>query len=239
VPIGGHFFGQSSFASHSLVDEQNVVVVPSETALEVVAPLGCGVQTGAGAVLYALRPLAGSRIAVFGAGLIGLSAVMAAAVVGCTTIIAIDPDPRRLELAVGAGATATVDPTQDDAVDRILAMSGDGVDFSVETSGKAEVLRAAVDGTAPFGTCAVIGPAPVGTEAVLDVNMLLFGRSVRGVIGGHVAPGVCIPTLIGLHRQGRFPFDRLLRHYAFDDINEAINDMLSGEILKPVIRMAE
>lgn len=238
LPIGGHFFGQSSFATHTIVDEQNLVRVPRETPLEIIAPLGCGMQTGAGAVLYALRPVAGSSIAIFGAGLIGLSAVMAAAVVGCTTIIAVDPDPQRREVAAASGATHVVDPTEDDPVDLIRAMTDDGVDSSVETTGNAEVLRAAVDGTAPFGSCLVIGPAPVGTEAILDVNMLLFGRSIRGVIGGDLAPEVCIPALIALHQQGRFPVDRLLRHYAFDDINTATSDILSGEIFKPVIRIA-
>ena len=238
-PIGGHFFGQSSFATHTLVDEHNVVKVPAESPLDLIAPLGCGVQTGAGAVLYALRPVAGSSMAVFGAGLIGQSAVMAAAAVGCTTILAIDPDGHRRELAIASGATGVVDPAQDDIVEAIRAKSDNGVDFSVETSGNADVLRSAVDATAPFGVCAVIGPAPVGTEAILDVNMLLFGRCVRGVVGGDVAPEVCVPALIALHRQGRFPFDQLLRRYAFDDINTAINDMLSGEALKPVIRIAD
>ena len=238
-PIGGHFFGQSSFATHALVDEGNAVKVSRESPLDVLAPLGCGVQTGAGAVLYALRPAAGSSVAVFGAGLIGQSAVMAAAAVGCTTILAIDPDGRRRELAITSGATGVVDPAADDVVDVIRAMTDNGVDFSLETSGNAEVLRSAADATAPFGVCAVIGPAPVGTEAILDVNMLLFGRCVRGVVGGHVAAEFCIPALVALYQQGRFPFDRLLRHYAFDDINTAINDVLSGATLKPVIRIAD
>lgn len=236
-PIGGHFFGQSSFATHALAEEGNVVRVPPDAPLEVLGPLGCGVQTGAGAVLCALRPPAGSRIAIFGAGLIGLSAVMAAAAVGCTTIVAVDPDPRRRELALVSGATAVVDPAQDDVVDVIRRLTADGVDWSVETTGNAEVLRSAVDVTAPFGTCAVIGPAPVGTEAVIDVNMLLFGRSVRGVIGGDVAPQRCIPVLVALHRQGRLPFDRLIRHYAFEEMNTAIGDVVSGDTLKPVIRL--
>lgn len=239
VPLGGHFFGQSSFATHTVVDQHDVVKVAPDVPLEVVAPFGCGVETGAGAVFYALRPVAGAGIAVFGAGLIGLSAVMAAKAVGCSTIIAVDPDQRRRELARASGATQVVDPTEDDPVDRIRALSDGGVDFSVETSGNAEILRAAVDATGAFGTCAVIGPAPVGSEAVLDVNMLLFGRSLRGVIGGDVAPEVCIPALLALHRQGRFPVDRLLRHYDFADINAAIGDIAAGDVLKPVIRIAD
>jgi aryl-alcohol dehydrogenase len=237
LPVGGHFFGQSSFATHTVVEERSAVVVSRDAPLEILGPLGCGVQTGAGAILFALRPPAGSSVAIFGGGLIGVSATMAAAVLGCSPIIVIDPHPGRRELARACGATVCVDPADDDIVERIRRITHGGVDCSVETTGNAEILRSAVDATAPFGVCGVIGPAPVGTEAVLDVNMLLFGRSVRGIIGGDVAPQRCIPKLIGLHQAGRFPFDRLLRHYWFEDINSAIDDVLAGELLKPVIRL--
>lgn len=237
MPISGHFFGQSSFATYSLADESNVVKVPRDAPLELLGPLGCGLATGAGAVLWGLRPPAGSSLAVFGAGLIGISAVMAARVAGCTTIIAVDPDPRRQQLSRALGATRVVDPRDDDVVKAIRHATGNGVNYSLETTGNAEVLRSAVDATAAFGVCGVIGPAPVGTEVVLDVNMLLFGRSVRGIIGGDAAPTLIVPVLATLHQQGRFPFDRLMRSYAFEDINAAIGDVLSGEVLKPVIRM--
>lgn len=239
MPISGHFFGQSSFATYSLADESNVVKVPRDAPLELLGPLGCGVQAGAGAVLWGFRPPAGSSMAVFGAGLIGISAVMAARVVGCTTIIAVDPDPRRQQLATALGATRVVDPREDDVVKAIRHATGNGVNYSVETSGNAEVLRAAVDATAAFGVCGVIGPAPVGSEVVLDVNMLLFGRSVRGLLGGDAAPADVVPVLTTLYQQGRFPFDRLMRSYAFEDINAAIDDVLSGEVLKPIIRMVD
>ncbi|MEW6471084.1 MAG: NAD(P)-dependent alcohol dehydrogenase [Actinomycetota bacterium] len=238
APIGGHFFGQSSFASHTLVDERSVVVVPRDAPLEILGPLACGVQTGAGAVLYGLRPSARSSIAVFGAGLIGLSAVLAAGVVGCSPIVVVDPNPNRRELALACGATQAVDAATEDVVDAVRELSSGGVDYSVETTGNAEVLRSAVDVTAPFGVCGVIGPAPVGTETVLDVNMLLFGRSVRGIIGGDVDPQRCVPKLVALHQQGRFPFDRLLRHYTFDEINTAVADIAVGDVMKPVIHLA-
>jgi aryl-alcohol dehydrogenase len=235
--ISGHFFGQSSFARHTLVDQRSVVVVPRDAPLEILGPLGCGVQTGAGAVLYGLRPSASHSVAVFGAGLIGLSAVMAAAVLGCSPIVVVDPHPHRREMALTCGAAHAVDAATEDVVDAVRALSKGGVDCSVESTGNAEVLRSAVDVTAPFGVCGVIGPAPVGTEAVLDVNMLLFGRSVRGIIGGDVAPQRCVPKLVALHRQGRFPFDRLLRHYTFDEINIAIGDVIAGDVMKPVIHL--
>lgn len=98
-PIHSHFFGQSSFATHAVATERNVARLDRSIPLDVVAPFGCGIQTGAGAVLNALRPQAGTSIAVFGTGTVGLSAVMAARLTGCTTIIGVDVRPARLVLA--------------------------------------------------------------------------------------------------------------------------------------------
>jgi aryl-alcohol dehydrogenase len=164
---------------------------------------------------------------------------MAAVVNGCSTIVVVDPHPRRREMALNCGATETVDPATEDVVGAVRGLSSGGVDCSVETTGNAEVLRSAVDVTVPFGRCGVIGPAPVGTETVLDVNMLLFGRSVGGFIGGHVAPRRSVSRLVALHQEGRFPFDRLLRHYAFDEINSAVADVIAGETVKPVIQLTD
>jgi aryl-alcohol dehydrogenase len=241
APLGGHFFGQSSFARHSLADERSVVKVPGPVApelLELVGSLGCGIQAGAGAILSALRPPAASRVAVFGAGLVGLSAVMAARALGCTTIVAVDPQPARLELAETVGATETVNAELEDVVTAVRDITDGGADYALETTGNAEVLRAAADSTRTMGTCAVVGPAPVGTEAVLDVNLLLFGRTLRGVMGGDTGPGATLPTLLALHRKGLFPFDRLARTYPLENINRAVEDTLNGTVFKPIIRFA-
>ena len=95
-PIHSHFFGQSSFATFAVATERNVVRLDPDVPLDIVAPFGCGIQTGAGAVLRVFRPEAGSSIAVFGTGTVGLSAVMAARIAGCTTIIGVDVQPSRL-----------------------------------------------------------------------------------------------------------------------------------------------
>ena len=109
-PVCGCFFGQSSFATHALAYARNTVKVPREAPLEMLAPLGCGIQTGAGTVLNVLKPGGSDTIAVFGCGAVGLAAVMAAHLSGCRTIIAVDRVDSRLELARDLGATHTSTP---------------------------------------------------------------------------------------------------------------------------------
>jgi aryl-alcohol dehydrogenase len=235
--INGSFFGQSSFATYALAYEQNVVKVRKDAPLDILGPLGCGIQTGAGGVLNALRPKAGSSIAIFGTGSVGLSAIMAAKVAGCTTIIGVDVNPKRLELALELGATHVINGMQSDPVKEILAITGIGVNYSIEATAIPKVLRQAVDSLALLGVCGVIGAAPLGTEVSLDVNSIMFGRTVRGIIEGDSIPDIFIPQMIDLYMQGRFPFDRLITFYTLDQINQAAHDSESGSVLKPVLRM--
>jgi aryl-alcohol dehydrogenase len=237
--IHGHFFGQSSFATHALAGSRNVVRLPDGIGLDVAAPFGCGIQTGAGAVLNALRAPAGSSIAIFGTGTVGLAAVMAAVVAGCTTIIGIDVNPTRLSLARELGATHAIDAREEDVLYRIAAITGSGVDFSLETTASPVVFRQAVECTAPVGVCGLIGAAAFGTEASLDMNSILtMGRTIRGLVEGDSVPGLFLPRLVELWAQGRFPVDRLMTFYDFDRINEAAADAESGAVVKPVLRMA-
>ena len=238
APLSGAYFSQSSFATYALANESNVVRVPNEVPLELLGPLGCGIQTGAGAVLNSLAAEAGSSIAVFGAGSVGMAAVLGAVVAGCTTIVAVEPNQERLNLAVELGATHTVDPNRDDPVEAVgEATAGFGADYSLECTGIPAVLRQAVDCLAVPGTCGVLGVAPMGAEVSLDIFSLLSGRAVRGIIEGDSVPDVFIPTLINLWRQGRFPFDRLIRSYDFDQINEAAADSEKGTALKAILHM--
>ena len=235
--LSSHFFGQSSFGTYALANENNVVKVPRDVPLDILGPLGCGIQTGAGGVMNSLHPRAGTSIAVFGAGSVGLSAVMAARVVGCTTIIAVDTKPNRLELARELGATHAVNAAETNAVEAIQSITAGGVNYSLETTAVPAVFRQAVDALQLRGVCGLIGAAPLGTEASFDMNTILFGRTITGIIEGDSVPDVFIPRLIELYRQGRFPFDRLIRFYALDEINQAAEDSLAGVTLKPVLRM--
>ena len=187
--------------------------------------------------MNALKPQAGTSIAIFGAGTVGLSAVMAARVVGCGTIIAIDLVDDRLATATELGATHTINATDTDVVAKIHEITGSGTHFSLECTGIPQVARQAVDCLTLTGICGVMGVSPAGTEFNLDMNAVLFGRSVRGIIEGDSVPQVFIPRLIDLYQQGRFPFDKLIRTYPFADINQAVEDVESGKVIKPILLM--
>jgi aryl-alcohol dehydrogenase len=235
-PIHGSFFSQSSFADFALANERNVVKVREDVPLEILAPMGCGVMTGAGAVMNALQPRPGSSIAVFGVGTVGMSAVLAAVVSGCTTVIAVDVNPDRLEIAREFGATHTINSDEVDPVEAIRDITDGGTDFSLECVGNPKVLRQAVDALPRLGVCGLLGVVPPGTEVGLDMDLLMNGRTVRGIIEGDAIPDLFIPRLIELYSQGRFPFDRLIRFYPLEEINQAVEDMEAGHVIKPVLR---
>jgi len=238
--IHSHFFGQSSFATHAVATERNVVKLDPSVPLDIVAPFGCGIQTGAGAVLNTFRPQAGTSIAVFGTGTVGIAAILAARVAGCTTIIGVDIKPARLELASELGATHVVSAAEGDPVEAIKQLTGGlGADFSIDATGSPQVLQQAVYCTGPGGVCGLIGAPPFGTEVSLDMNEILTaGRTLTGIVEGDSVPDVFLPVLIELWRQGRFPIDRVMTHYEFADIERAAHDAESGAVVKPVLRMS-
>lgn len=240
-PISGRFFGQSSFATYALATERNVVPVTDAVPLQLLGPLGCGIQTGAGGVINSLAPPAGASIAIFGAGSVGLSAVMAANLVGCTEILAIDVKDNRLSMAEEFGATGTFNPNAtDDVVESVRDETGGGVDYALETTGVVEVAEQSVDVLTQRGEIGIIGAPRLGTRASYDVNDLIInGRSVRGIVEGDADPQTFIPSLISLFQQGKFPFDELITYYAFDEIEQAIEDSEQGETIKPVLTIGD
>lgn len=232
------FFGQSSFAEFAVVDQRNVVKVRPDAPLEMLGPLGCGIQTGAGAVLNALKVKAGSTFAAFGGGTVGLSGVMAAHVAGATTIIAIDVVAERLALARELGATHVINSREQDPVQAIREITGDGVDFSLDSTGRPEIVRAAVEALRPRGLCGIVGASKPGTTFSLDMNdMMQNCKVLRGIVEGDSIPDLFITQLVELYMQGRFPIDKLMRFYAFDQINQAAADSERGLTIKPVIRI--
>jgi aryl-alcohol dehydrogenase len=236
-PVRASFFGQSSFATHSLVTERNIVPVPADAPLHYLAGFTCGVQTGAGAILNAMPVRPGSRVAVWGTGAVGLAAVMAAVASGADEIVAIDRVGHRLKLAAELGATHTIDTTGQDLADvaaEVVAVTGKGVNVALDTTGNPAVIAAAVESLATHGTASVITSS--GAPVTLPPgSLLLKGRSLRGSMGGHINPTVFIPRLLDLHRQGRFPVERLVRNYPFAEVNTAIADSLAGATIKPVL----
>jgi aryl-alcohol dehydrogenase len=228
--VRGHFFGQSSFATYSLATERNLVKVPDDLPLELLAPLGCGLQTGAGTVMNSLAVRKNASIAVFGTGAVGIAAIMAARIVGAAPIIGVDIVPSRLALALELGATHGINRHQENIATRITAITGSGVDYVVETTGNPEMHRIAVEILNPHGTLALL----TGESSA----KLPGGRRILGIREGDAVPQHFIPYLIGLYRLGKFPFDRLVKFYNFEDINEAFADAKRGETIKPVLRIS-
>jgi len=236
--VRGAFFQQSSFATHALATEANVVKVPPGMPLEQAAAFPCGVNTGAGAVFNVLRPAPASTFAVFGAGTVGLAGLMAARIAGCTTLVAVDLHERRLALARELGATHTVDARSANVVAEVRdATGGAGVDCSLEAAGEPRALRHAVDILGPLGVCCLVGSARKGTEAALEMVQIQHGRTLRGCVQGDAPPDEFIPRLFEHFRAGTMPVQRLITSYEFGDINRAVEDLLGGRTVKAVLRI--
>ncbi len=167
-----------------------------DAPLELLGPLACSGQTGAGAVFNVMRPKPGESFAVFGVGAVGLSALMAAKIAGCDPIVAVDVHGHRLALARELGATHAIDHgSSADVVGEIRAITGRGVRYSLETSALPAVFREAVEALMPGGTCVLLGSARRGTEVSIDMKFLQEGRVVRGVIQGDSVPeGIHTPA---------------------------------------------
>jgi len=234
--VFARFFGQSSFAQYSLADARCAIKVPSDVPLEILAPLGCGVQTGAGAIIHSLQVGAGDSVAIFGAGSVGLSAVMAARLVGAERIIAVDLLPSRLAMAKELGATDTIDASNTDVPKAIRDLTRYGVARSFNTANVPSSYTQSLECLAPRGVAGFVAP-PNGQFVPDMFHLLSGGRALRGILGGDTTPSLFIPMLIDYYRQGRFPFDRLIKYYPFDQVAQAFEDSRAGHTIKPVLRM--
>ncbi|WP_084581325.1 NAD(P)-dependent alcohol dehydrogenase [Sphingomonas azotifigens] len=229
--IGSNIFGQSAFATHALAHPRNVVKVDADLPLHLLAPLGCGIQTGAGTVLETLKVAAGQSIAIFGAGAVGLAAVMAAAIAGAGRIALLDRHAHRLDLGRELGATDTA--TSLDALSAPF-------DHIVDTTGVPALLGQAVDLLAPRGTLALVGAYPSDPKLSIDASAIMsVGRRIIGVVEGGIDPQRFVPELIAQYRAGRLPMEKLVRTYPFAAIDQAVHDSETGAVIKPVLLMEQ
>lgn len=230
--IHGHFFGQSSFCNYVVAGERNTIPVRKDAPLEILGVLGCGVQTGAGAVMNSLAAPSGSTITIFGVGPVGLSAVMGAVVCGCAAIIVVDVFESRLAMAKQLGATHTLlSGLHVSIADEIRKIASGGVGYAFDTTGRADSNLQAIDSLAAkghFGFCVVPAEAPKMSR------VMTRGISIRGILQGDSVPDVFIPKLVELHMRGEFPFDKMVTKYPFEKINQAIEDQAAGKVVKPV-----
>jgi aryl-alcohol dehydrogenase len=240
-PLHAHFFGQSSFATRVVVRAAAAIRVPQEAPLPMLAPLVCGFQTGAATMLQVLAPELGHTVAIFGAGGVGLAALMAAMLTPANRVIVIDVVPERLALAKELGATHTVNAATDDSVEAINEITGGrGPDRIIEASGNTAVLKQALTSMATDSIVAIVGAPPFGSEVAVDVlDAIVKGPRIIGVNQGRSVPRVVVPALVDHFLSGRMPFDKLIRTYPLADINDAIHDMHSGATIKPVLLMPD
>ncbi|MFV0372912.1 NAD(P)-dependent alcohol dehydrogenase [Microbacterium sp.] len=234
--ITSHFFGQSSFASHANVAARSVVKVRDDVPLDLLGPLGCGLQTGAGAVLNHLQPRPDSTLVVFGAGAVGMSAIMAARVARVRTIVAVDLVDSRRALALELGATHAIDGAAADLLDQLLELSGGGVDYAIDTTAVPAVVEGMLAALGQRGHAVLVGAAAPDAEARLPLaSALSRAITITTVIEGSAVPPEFIPELLELYLGGEFPIDRLMQTYAFHEINTAFADSDAGHTVKPVL----
>ncbi|ASK31864.1 alcohol dehydrogenase [Chryseobacterium sp. T16E-39] len=234
MTLHGNFFSQSSFATYSIATEKNVVKVPHDAPLELLGPLGCGIQTGAGAIINSLKVTPGKSVVISGAGAVGLAGVLAAKICGATTISVIDINAERLQLAKELGATHIVNSKEVDVTKTLLEIVPSGFHFAFDTTGRNEIVNAILASLRSLGICGIVGISKHPLE--LDMNsFMLKGLKLKGIIEGDSVPDDFIPSLVQLYQQGKFPFDKLIKTYAFKDINQAISDTQKGDVIKPVL----
>jgi aryl-alcohol dehydrogenase len=231
------FFGQSSFAVYSVVNRLSVVKIDPDIDLAMAAPLGCGIQTGAGTVLNCFRPGFGTSLAVFGCGTVGMSAIMAGRLAGCSRIIAVGGNAKNLELALQLGATDTVNRKEvSDIPEAIWEITKGGTDFSFDTSGATNMIRSALKSLRGGGTfCTVGGPPNHETLSFGDLR----GARIISANDGDAISRIFIPQMLDYYKMGRFPFDKLITYYDFADINKAAEESSAGKVIKAVCRFSD
>lgn len=237
VRLSGNFFGQSSFASAAIANERNILKVQPQADLAALAPFGCAVQTGAGAVLRSLAARAGSSLVVIGGGSVGLSAVLGGVVAGCPTIILIEPQAERRALGLSLGAHHVIDPGACDTAEAVRALVSGGVNNILDTSGHVGAITAALAMLAPKGTLGLVG-VPGALDALLHLPIsaaIINGYTIKGIIEGDSDPDVFLPELLAHFDEGRLPVDRFTRRYPFEQINQAVHDTYHGGCVKAVL----
>ncbi|GAA5897734.1 hypothetical protein JCM6882_000080 [Rhodosporidiobolus microsporus] len=235
--IASTFFGQSTLARHALVVETSCVKVPSSTDLITLSSLGCGLQSGAGAVLNQLRPAPTSSIAIFGLGAVGFAALWAAVHLKVRKIVVVDLFESRLELAKKQGAHVLINGKEEDVVSKVReATSGLGAKYAVECTGVTKVLGTAWESLANFGHCVSVGNPGPGIQPPATIHDAVnHSRTWSGLAEGDSNPPEFIPFLMKLYEQGAFPVDSISKAFPVEHFDKAVEAMKSGEVIKPII----
>lgn len=232
-----HLLGVSCFAQYAVMSERALVAVPADVPSEIAAIVGCAVISGVGAVMNAIGACAGRSSAVFGAGGVGLSAVMGAVLAGANPVVVVDVVPERLALAETLGATHVIDAASADVRAAIDAIVPGGVDYAIEAVGRPDLLATAFECLRPRGQLVAVGLSSRETQLSVPLNQLVQReKRVVGSLYGSANPAVDLPRIFELYTAGRLPLDRLLgRRYPLADINAAYDELRSGAVGRAVV----
>ncbi|MBO1900347.1 Zn-dependent alcohol dehydrogenase [Leucobacter weissii] len=227
----------STFADAAVVPKNSAIKVDPSVPFEVAALIGCAVLTGYGAAVNRAGVTPGSTVLIFGAGGVGLSAIMGARVAGAAQIIVVDPAEHKRAEALGFGATHTLS-SDDDVVARVAELSdGFGADFTIDGVGAPGILDTAFRATVKGGTIVCVGmPAPGAQSSITGPALVRDEKIVTGSLYGSSVPQRDVPMIAELYRQGRLPLDRLItQRYRLEQINEAFDDLEAGRLNRGVI----
>jgi Zn-dependent alcohol dehydrogenase len=233
-----HYSYLSTFAGHVVVSERSCIPLPVGTDLDVAALVGCAVMTGIGAVINRAKVEPGSTVAVFGAGGVGLSAIMGARLAGAGTVIAIEPVESKRQLALELGATVALDARNPELAAAVGDHAPGGLDYAFEAAGLPFLTELAFGLTRRGGTIVAVGVPPDGSTVVLPGPELVRSEKVvTGTFYGSARPHLDMPMILRFYAEGRLPLDRLVtKRYPLEGVNEAFRDMNGGEVARGVLK---
>jgi S-(hydroxymethyl)glutathione dehydrogenase/alcohol dehydrogenase len=231
------YHGLATFSQHTVVPEFSLVKVQKDVPIEKLASIGCAVVTGVGAVVNTAKVAEGSTVAVWGCGGVGLNVIQGAVIAGASRIIAIDVQKSKFPFAKKFGATDTVDASKNDPVQAVKDLTGGGADYTFEVIGRPNTLRQAFDSLCDGGTACMVGVPPDGGEVSIPMRPLFTDRRLIGSSAGTGRPRTDFPWFIEMYRRGRLKLDELQSKFRpLDEINEAFQDMLSGEVARTIVK---
>ena len=225
-----------TWAESTIAHQQYVVKMPDDVATDVTAIVGCAVMTGVGAVINTAKVEAGSTVAIYGVGGVGLCILQACVIAGASRIIAVDLSDDKLAFARSFGATDTINASKDDPVEKIRELTNGGADYAFDAIGRQKTMeqilpsvKQGIVAVREGGTAVLVGVPQ--TPATFNMRDFFLARTYKGTWGGSSRPERDYPKFIEWFKQGKLDLDRLVSaRYKLDQINEACHALESGQI---------
>ena len=229
----------STFMEYAIISENRLVVIPDGMPFNEAALLGCAIPTGAGIIKNSINLNKEKSISIFGIGGIGASALLYASSIGCSKIIAVDVNEKKLKFAMDIGATQTINSKTENVISRIKEITdNNGTDYAVECSGKKEAMEAAFASINNKGTAVIAGNLKYGEKISINPFDLILGKKIIGTWGGETKPDTDIPLYAKMFLSGRLKLSKLITHkFNLEEINEAINLIEKGEVVRAIIEL--